>query len=178
MILLKIEEIGGPGIVLKKLNVLKKRTFFVMGVFWHRDLRPKHFTKAGAREYKYKPRKGDPGNIGRFGFERSYQGRKLDTKKHTKPLVYSGDSEALSRVRDVRSTSKGNKIVMRTNRLNLKNPHSEIDMRPEMEIISERETPSIIAEGERELDKEINAFEGRVVSKQFGQPLFFTQDFS
>lgn len=167
LFLFQIEEIGGPGIVLKNLNTLKKKVFMLMGIFWHDNLRQKHFTKAGAREYKYAPRRGDRGNIGRKGFRHTYQARKLRTKGHTRPLVYSGESEGRTRVRDVRSTSKGVRVVLNVPTLNLKNPLTKIDMRQEMTVISDREVPLLVEVGERELDRGINAFEGKIVTKRF-----------
>ena len=97
------------------------------------------------------------------GFKQSYQGRKLLLVGHTRPLVFSGESEALTRIRNVRSTSGGSQVVMRANKLNLKNPHSEIDMREEATRISNREVPQLVDSGERVLDRGINAFEGRIV---------------
>ena len=133
-----------PKMARREFNRIVKEAWGELGVLWHRKMRPKHFTKAGAQEYGYTPRKGEGGNIGRKGFAKSYTGRKLRRFGHARPLEYSGETKALTRVRDVRATSKGARVVMRANKLNFRNPHSRINMRREMTTVSKKEERHLV----------------------------------
>jgi hypothetical protein len=69
---------------------------------WHRRFRPLHFTEQASRRYGYTPRQGSgqPPIIYRNGRpvrNNAYIWRKKRLKGHTKPLVWSGDSEASAR---------------------------------------------------------------------------------
>lgn len=126
-----------PGIARKLLPGIKKTAYGAAGVDWHRTARPKHFTKAGASEYGYAPRKGEAGNPHRGGFRRSYTGQKLAKMGHTRPLVYTGQSMALTRLRDVRATSTGARVVMNAPGLNRRNPASKVNPRAELTALSD-----------------------------------------
>lgn len=126
-----------PGVARKHLRTILRQAFEAMGVEWHQTMRPKHFTKAGAREYAYTPRKGDTGSGTRF--TNSYTQRKIRKFGHANPLVYTGESRRMSELRDIRATSKGVRVVMRTPRLNYKNKHSEVNAREELTRVTPRE---------------------------------------
>lgn len=113
------------------------------GELWHDRFRPKHFTHAGAREYGYLPRKGERGNEHEQGFRRSYTGRKLHKFGHTYPLVYTGESMRLTRMQDVRPTTKGVRVVYRAYKYNFRHPRSRIRMREEFTTISRIEERDI-----------------------------------
>lgn len=55
---------------------------------------------------------------------------------HTLPLVYSGQSQTLTRMRDVRATSRGCRVVLRSPGFNRRNRFSKIDMRAELTAVS------------------------------------------
>ncbi len=121
-----------------------KWAFGQVGLFWHRKLRLKHFTPAGAREYRYQPRKGQTGNAHPFGFRRSYTGIKLRTHGHTNPLEFSGETKALSAAARIVATSKGVRVSYPALRkLNFRNPHSKIRMADEYRNVSDAETRKI-----------------------------------
>jgi len=82
-----------------------KEAFGDAATMWHREMRPKHFTHAGAREYNYARR------------SERYTRRKLRTHGHTYPLVWTGATRNLTRICDVRTTSKGARVVMRAPKL-------------------------------------------------------------
>lgn len=99
-----------------------------IGLYWHRYFRPKHFTEAGAREYRYKRRAVN------------YNKQKLRIVRHQDPLVFSGISKQLSRVYRVQRTKESAKIVMSGVRaFNRKNPRSKIDMVDEFRRVSSSE---------------------------------------
>lgn len=118
----------------QELNRIKKIAWTQLGVFWHKELRGKHFTQAGAREYGYGRR------------SRKYTARKEKAKGHTDPLVYSGLSRQLSRLRDVRALTKGRgvRVHVRVPALNFRSPKSDIRMADEMTTISERESVQLV----------------------------------
>ena len=118
-------------------NKLLKEAYRLLGIHWHTKLRRKHFTHAGAREYQYLPRKGEPGS-GR-AFKGSYTARKLKTQHHTLPLVFTGESRQLTQRQDVRSTSKGSRVVIRANKFNFRHKASKIRMREEMTRLSDKD---------------------------------------
>lgn len=144
-----------PGIARKAMREIIKATWHDVGVLWHSQMRPKHFTKRGAREYGYATRQGERATPGSRAFRRSYTGRKFREKGHTLPLVWTGESRALSRLRDVRATSTRVRIVMRTNRLNLRHRSSRINMAQELRTISRSEQRAIRGFINRTVDKRI-----------------------
>lgn len=120
----------------RAFNVIKRRGYKYIGVFWHKRMRRRHFTKRGGRDYDYAPREGEPGNPGGRGVRNTYTGRKLKMWGHTRPLVFSGLTRALSKIRDVRPTAKGVRIVMNLPTLNLRRHLDSPPMREEMTRVS------------------------------------------
>lgn len=125
--------LNAPDIVRRELNNITRGAWHLVGIKWHRDFRPKHFTHAGAREYGYQPRQG------------SYTRQKLHKHGHTRPLEYSGQSRRRTSIRDVRATSQKVRIVMNAPALNLRpGLHGRINPRDEMTRISAPEKTEII----------------------------------
>lgn len=153
MILIRLKYTGAiPGVISKaNMNRKIKAAWLVAGTWWHKEMRPKHFTKRGAREYGYVPRYGEPGSGRRF--RGSYTGRKLRRFGHTNPLVFTGLSRDLTRVRDVRNTAKGVRVVMNAPTLNRRPRGGRINMRDEMTRISIAERNQLI----RLMDRKIHA---------------------
>jgi hypothetical protein len=133
-----------PKVAKRLLNDIHREGMRQQGVYWRDNFRAKHFTQAGASEYDYTPRQGDRGRPGPHGFNRSYQGGKLRTKGHTRPLVFSGESEQLTRSPTIEATAKRGtarvSVRMRAYKLNFRYRGSPIDMRQEMETVSDPET--------------------------------------
>ena len=113
--------------------------FTAIGHYWHRALRPKHFTHRGATEYNYEPRVGERWNLGSKGFRASYTGRKLRRFGHTRPLVYTGQSERDSKIARIVATSKRVRVIMTLPRLNWRHPSRGKTMREELTTISKGE---------------------------------------
>ena len=157
MIHLRVKYTGAvPGVARKKLTPWKKAAYLAAGIDWHRHALPQHFTKAGARKYGYAPRAGESGNTRRGGFRKSYTGRKLARMGHTRPLVYSGTSETLCRMRDVRVTSKSARVILRAPGLNRRNPHSRVDMRAEVTEQTQADIDRAARAFDRELQTQID----------------------
>ena len=123
----------------RRFNAAKKVAWTQLGIYWHKALRPKHFTQRGATEYGYTARAGQRGS-GK-AFRRSYQGQKLKIKGHTRPLVYSGDSQKLTRLRIVRPLPKGRgvRVPLRAPALNFSPKGGRLNMAAEMTTISQPE---------------------------------------
>ena len=81
--------------------------------FWHRFLLKKHFTNAGAREYRFDPREGERGNAGRKNKNSTYTAQKLKNYGHSNPLQLSGKTkkQAMS-VLDSRPKQSGGDVVL------------------------------------------------------------------
>jgi hypothetical protein len=123
----------------REMNRILKECWSLIGQLWHREMRPKHFTHAGAREYGYTPRSGESARPCSKGFRRSYTGRKLRKFGHTLPLVYTGTSRGLTRTGNITATSKGVRIAMHAPALNLRPKGGTINLYDEMTRISQRE---------------------------------------
>jgi hypothetical protein len=136
-------------------NQMIREVWITRGELWHAEFRPKHFTKAGAREYGYHPRAGEPGNT-RKNFWRSYTGRKQRVMHHTRPLIWSGESMNLTRIRVVQvqatKTKSRCEVVLRSPGFNRRNPHSDIDMREEVTHVSDAESREIMQGFDAEMD--------------------------
>jgi len=128
-----------PGVNNSQVNIVIRETLGDLAAYWHEHMRAKHFTVAGAREYGYLPRRGERGNMPRIGFKRSYTGRKLKAMGHTRPLVYTGESEEMTRIRDIRVHGKTATVVLHAPKLNWRNRYSQIHMWEEMTTVSEPE---------------------------------------
>ena len=148
-------------------NRMLKDNWYEQGVFWHGEFREKHFTLAGAREYGYAPRAGQPGNP-RKSFWGSYSGQKQKKLGHQLPLVFTGVSRSLTAIRVVRAkaTAKGSgcEVVIRSpglNRVNTKShTHPPINMRDEMTRVSSGETATIVDRFEGEIQRKLDALNG------------------
>lgn len=150
MFLIKVTERGAtPKLTAKQHRHHTRDMLNNAGVKWHRDYRPKHFTKAGAREYGYEPRGGEQ----RSGspFKGSYTAKKLRLFGHTRPLVFTGESEARTRVRDIRANSKRVRVVMNAPALNFRPTPQSPDLRDEMTRVSPAEQDEIVRESEKYL---------------------------
>lgn len=145
----KITESGPtPGIAKRELPGIYKKAWKYIGEFWHRKFRGKHFTKEGAREYRYAP------------YSKGYEARKLREKGHTRPLVWSGLSEALTKVRDVRSTSKYGRVVLHAPQFN-----RLARMGRDMTTVSSRETRALKRAFVRKVEREMNAIRKKKITR-------------
>ncbi len=131
------------------------------GIMYHSRFMAKHFTIAGGIEYGYLPRKGQSQGVGSRNFFRSYSGRKQKQKGHQRPLVWSGASEQLARIQDVRATRKRARIIQHARGLNRRNPRSEIDMAKEIRTVSAAESTLVVSTVGDEFMKRIRSLPTR-----------------
>lgn len=130
----------------------QRTAFRIIATWWHRKFRPKHFTIRGAREYSYQPRGGSRGL--REPEPGSYTARKKIAFGHTRPLEWSGESKALTRIRNIRFSSTRARVVMRAPTLNFKSGRRRETMRDELTRISRREKRSLIRRFQRVMNRE------------------------
>ncbi len=125
-----------PTMLKRELNNCHRDAMHHAGTFWHENFREEHFTNRGATKYGYTPRSGERGREHPGGFRRSYTGKKLRAKGHTRPLEWSGESRQKSRTpRIVATAKKGEakvRVIMNVPGLNRRYAGSPIDMRAEL----------------------------------------------
>ena len=153
--------VPGKSLTAAQMKSMILEAWTLVGDDWHRRLRPKHFTNAGAREYGYQPRKGEAGNQAAKGFRRSYTGRKLAAKGHTRPLVWSGELEQLSRAKRIEARafatrSKVRVVMPLAAKANFRNPYSQINMRQELTTISPGEGGELVELHNRSMNDRLN----------------------
>jgi hypothetical protein len=147
MMTFTVKETGySPKLALRKLKEMNLATVHAMGDYWHEHFREKHFTQAGAREYGYAPR-----NVG-------YMIKKAKKWGHRNPLVWSGVSRALSKIKHLvpsgTSQSARVRVVLHTPALNLIPKGGRINLRAEMEKVSPAEGAVIAQVGADEKNRQ------------------------
>lgn len=143
-------------------NTFIKPMYEQMGKHWMVNIRPKHFTHAGAREYGYEPRSGEK-KSGK-SFKRSYTGRKLRKKGHTRPLEYSGELKRDSGFsRFSHGVGRMRILLPRARKANFRHPKSNIDMRAELTAISRGDNIELVRLGNRYLTARLRHHPRRVI---------------
>lgn len=151
--------LNAPGVAKRELNSITRGAWFLTGVHWHRHMRLKHFTRAGAAEYGYAKRQGDVGGpdprtyTSRAGHQfryRSYTRAKLNKFGHTDPLRYTSETYHRTFLMDVRATAQKVRIVMHVPAYFHGNAYSQrIDVRDELSRVSKAEEAELIKLHER-----------------------------
>jgi hypothetical protein len=156
----------------REYNLVQREAYRDIGNWWFKTCLPKHFTRAGGKEYGYLPRAGEPGNE-RKNFRSSYSGyKKLNKKapsaaKEMNPLVLTGEARARATgLCDVRPTGKGVKIVIHANKLNWRNKHSKIHMNEEVRTVSRQEEVAMILLFNRSLQVRLKAADAMHLSAE------------
>lgn len=150
-----------PGVLKRELPRAQKAAFFHIGVLWHKLFRPKHFTQKGGREYGYAKRAGERFPRGSKQFRSSYTGQKLRRFGHTRPNEFTGVTRALSKIRNVKATSKGVKIRLRTPALNFHKFKDGSSPADEMRVVSARELRFLLKRFVNELFRQFAKIRGR-----------------
>lgn len=138
-----------PKLLKRAWNDIHRDAAKFAGIYWHTHFRPLHFRNLATRRYGYAFRQGE--NLqGAKGFRASYTGQKLRKYGHTRPLVFSGNSERLTEIQDVRATATGGqyggaraRVVMPAPTLNLRRWPSSPDMRKELTTVIPEEIEEI-----------------------------------
>jgi hypothetical protein len=136
MIIARMIETGPtPKLMARERNNVNREVMRDLGNYWHDNFRAKHFTREGAFEYGYALR------------SRGYMIRKAKVKGHQDPLVWSGLSRELSRIKDIRPTATSAlskvRVILHTPALNFIPKGGNINLRDEMTRVSEREITTL-----------------------------------
>ena len=130
-------------------NDIHREAAVFAGDYWHTRFRPLHFKNLATRRYGYQPRQGEALQ-GAKGFRRSYTGQKLQMFGHTRPLVYTGQSETLSEQRTIVATAKGGQfgsatasVRMPTSGLNRRSSPRSPNMAQELRTVIPEEIDEI-----------------------------------
>ena len=145
-----------PKVIRKEMTAILTTSYGDTGKKWHEEYRGKHFTREGAEEYGYAKRKGENLPRGTAAFARSYVGKKLKSRGHTLPLVYSGQSELLSRILDVRANGTGSRVIIHARALRFKNPKSRVNMAKDMTAMSPMEHAALVQHFTATMDTEFS----------------------
>jgi hypothetical protein len=127
-------------------NRILKASWLDTGRFWHRYILPKHFTRRGAREYRYKDR------------TKGHEKRKARKYGHRRPLVFTGRMERQAKgVRDVRSTSKSGKVYLHLPPYVKYRPHGAMspNMRGELSKLSRKDIRTLTRVQDKNIQKHI-----------------------
>lgn len=125
-------------------NAASKAAWYDVALRFHSEYRDKRFTEDHAREADYGRRKGELMSRGTSQFRKSYTGRKLRIKGHTRPLEFSGETRRKVRMASISSTSKGGKAAYSgASKFNFKHPKSKIRMSEEFRRITAKEADQL-----------------------------------
>jgi hypothetical protein len=141
-----------PKVAKRVLNDIHRAGMRQLGEKWHTEYRPLHFRNLASTRYNYTPRQGERGRTV-ANFNRSYTGRKLAKFGHTRPLVYTGESERASQTPTIEAVAKRGSarvaVRMRAYKLNYRYAGSPIDMRAELQTVIPAESQAL-ADGLRD----------------------------
>ncbi|HUT10176.1 MAG TPA: hypothetical protein VM238_09960 [Phycisphaerae bacterium] len=160
--------VPGLNIGPREMNSVIRETWIDVGTYWFVHFRGKHFTKQGAAEYGYAPRRGERMVESRAkGWAGTYTGRKFLEHHHTRPLVLTGETEAGSRGATIRGFATRNasrvEIAIGAPKLNFHINRSRVDPAKEMRTISEREKRILREQFESHFDRRVDAFRSTTV---------------
>jgi len=122
-----------------------KPIYKLLGEYWFREFRPKHFTTAGGREYAYTPR------------SRIYSRIKAAVTHQTKPLVFSGTSERQTRMARITASGHHVRVTLPSSTLGRIIPKSKVDMAKEMTTVSGNEYRALVRLFDRRVEAGLKA---------------------
>lgn len=144
LIVFHVKEVGPtPGVMKREINNVLKEAWRLMLLYWHKRFIPQHFREIAKSLYDYKPR------------SKRYEARKKRLKGHTKPLVFTGETETLSRTVTVRSTFRGGRMRMPIRKLNYRR------LRPELEALTAGEVMQLERRFENEVVRGMKGLKAR-----------------
>lgn len=138
---IRITERGPtPGQSRRVWNAAQKAAWLSDARMWVAAFREKHFTAAGAAEYRYARRTA------------KYEADKQRRFGHTRPLEYTGESRRRTANATTSSTSRRGVVRMNAPALNFQNPKGAAKPRLELTSISQREAELLTANHVEHLD--------------------------
>ena len=102
-----VETGATPQVALREQRALNKFAWEATGKYWGQEMLPRHFSAMAQPLYGYRDRTA------------KYQARKQKQFGHTRPLVFSGETELMSKFFRVRPTKYGAQITVQAPAVNL-----------------------------------------------------------
>ncbi len=124
-----------------------------VGIEFHRKFMHIRFTERAKRLLRYTPRK------------RSYQAAKRRSKGHNDPLVWTGESRGIARLRDVRATSKRTRVKVHAKKLNFRHPNSQINMADEVTRVADSEFRYLTEHMAKEVEANLGKYRKQTTTK-------------
>lgn len=128
---LLIETGAVPGVAKRAIPKVLKTAWLNAVKYWHSVLRKKHFTTAGAREYRYR----EPSD--------KYLLKKLNKKGHDNPLVWSGRGQEATRLGKLNSTKSRGIVRMDARVFNFKPEGYDQPLRAQLLAMSKDDETAI-----------------------------------
>ena len=141
--------IGPPTVRKSDYNKMARETMRTLGNQWHKRFRAPHFTLGAYTRYGYLRRKP------------TYDRIKKKAVGHVKPLVLSGTSEALSRVKTVRATKNSSTVRMPIRQFNRVSRHSKIDKVKEFQTVAITEKRRLEKHSGVQIEQKLNRYKRR-----------------
>jgi hypothetical protein len=138
----------GAGTTTQLMRLWLENAYEKALVHWHANIRPKHFQESAISEYGYRSRTAD------------YEDRKEDKFGHSRPLVYTGESQRATEQFQVRPTSKGATLAMGAGNLAFQRGKGP-NLREELTTVSLPDTAEMGQVFERSMDMQIRGWPGR-----------------
>lgn len=118
---------------------------------WHKEYRPKHFRESARSEYQYQQR------------QRKYEEKKRRHVRHTRPLVYSGESERATQRVTYRVTARSGKASMDAGYLTFRPRRGRVNMIEELTTTTAREEYYLGQTFDRVITREMRNYKDHLV---------------
>lgn len=129
----------------KAFNAASKESWNKTGAYFHEHMRDARFTNRHATAAGYAERK------------KTYTWRKFQSKGHTRPLEYSGETRRAVRAANISSTSSGNRVAYPgARKFNFRHPKSDINMAEEFSRVTQAEANELAKVYDNDLDQRLN----------------------
>lgn len=115
---------------------------------WHANIRPKHFQESAISEYGYRDRTPE------------YEDRKERQMGHSRPLVFSGESEEATERLEIRPTSRGATLAMGGGNLTFRQRGGP-NMREEVTTVTLPDSVEMGNVFQRTMDLQVRQWPGR-----------------
>ncbi len=138
----------GAGTTTRLMRVWIEDAYIKTLLHWHENMRPKHFEEGAASVYGYSRRNPE------------YTEGKRRSQGHTRPLVYSGDSERETERMQIRVTSKGGVLAMSPGNLAFANAALKLSPRKELTTVTDTEADELAEVFSRSMDMSIRSHSG------------------
>ena len=148
LIVIRVERTSVLRVLKRDLNRIVRNSLRLALQEWRRSILPVHFTAAGARKYGFRAR------------TRKYRERKQREKGHSRPMVWSGESEERSRRARITTTSRRGFATVNAPTLNLRPKGGRIDMRDELSRLTQQDERTMFSAFRKRFSKLLRRLRG------------------